>query len=98
MNTSLLKKLEEKEFVFLGAQELKGVSQKEGPNKGRAYEMYILSFADPTTYENHQLNYKKDLDLSYLGKGEKVTLVLELVTGFGNKNSAVQVIDVIPVK
>lgn len=91
---STLKKLEEKEFVFLGAQELKGISQKSN----QPYEMYIISFADQDTYENHQLNFKKGLNLSYLDKGQKVRLCLELIKGFGNKNSAVQVIDVVPVK
>lgn len=94
MTVNLLKKLEEKEFVWLGSQELKGTSQKSG----QPYEMYIASFADQDTYENHQLNYKKGLNLDYLGKGEKVRIVLELVKGYGNKNSAVQIVDVIPVK
>lgn len=94
MTTNLLKKLEEKEFVFLGNQTIEGISQKNN----KPYKINNVTFADPTTFENHILSHKDGLNLTFLSKGERVTLVLDLIPGFAGRNSNVQVIDVRPVK
>lgn len=86
--------MNDKQFVFLSADILTGISK----TSGNPYELHILHFADPTTYENHSLNFKKGLNLTWLKKGDRVTLELELVPSFGNQQSRVLVTDVLPVK
>lgn len=83
-----------KEYVFLSGEPKSGISKKTG----QPYELNKIQFADPVTYENHQLDFKKGLNLSYLSKGERVTLVTEFAAGFGGSDSRSIVIDVIPVK
>lgn len=86
--------MEKKQFVFLKSQEINGISAKTE----KPYSLRKISFADPTTFENHQLDYKEGLQLNYLAKGEMVNLKLDLEQGFGGRDSRAIVIDVIPVK
>lgn len=83
-----------KKFVFLKSQEINGISQKTE----KPYSLRKISFADPVTFENHQLDYKEGLQLSYLGKGESITLKIDLEQGFAGRDSRAIVTDVIPVK
>lgn len=84
----------QKEYVFIEAQEISGISKKTE----KPYEINKIIFADPMTYENHKLDFKKGLNLSFLSKGEKVTLITEFSPGFNGSDSRTIVTDVIPVK
>lgn len=86
--------MDKKQFVFLKSQEINGTSEKSG----KPYSLRKISFADPTTFENHQLDYKDGLNLTYITKGEMVNLKLDLEQGFGGRDSRAIVTDVIPVK
>lgn len=82
----------EKVFRFIEANELKGVSEKTG----NAYHIRKLKFADPGTFENHQLDYKEGLNLSPFSKGEEVTLDVDLQAGYAGKDSRVIITNVWP--
>lgn len=83
----------EKVFRFIEANELKGVSEKTG----NPYHIRKLKFADPATFENHQLDYKEGLTLTPFSKGQEVTLELDLQAGYAGKDSRVVIINVWPV-
>lgn len=72
----------EQDCVFLSADS--GVFANDD---GQKFEWYKLKVADPMTYENHELVYKKDLEFSKLQKGQKVKL--ELMLEPTNKKSRV---------
>lgn len=83
-----------KEYVFIDGQTISGISKKTE----KPYEISKLIFADPATYENHKLDFKKGLNLSFLSKGERVTLETEFVPGFNGSDSRTIVTNVVPVK
>lgn len=68
-----MKFLTEQEVVFLSADS--GVFVSEN---GQKIDWTKITFADPLTYENHDLAYKSHLDLSRINKGDKLLLELEL--------------------
>ena len=82
-----------KEFVFIEAKFLQGVSQKTG----NPYEIRKISFADPLTFENHQLDYTDQASFSHLRKGQRITLETELQTQF-NRDSKLVVTGAVAVK
>lgn len=86
--------MDNKQFVFLKSQEINGISAKTD----KPYSLRKISFADPTTFENHQLDYKEGLMFTHLSKGEMVKLKLDLEQGFGGRDSRAIVTDVVPVK
>lgn len=83
-----------KEYVFLTGEPKSGISKKTG----NPYELNKIEFADPLTYENHKLDFKKGLNLSYLKKGERCFIITEFQVGFNGSDSRSVVTDVIPVK
>lgn len=66
-----------KKYVFLGAD----VIHKE--KNGVMNEYRFITFADPETFENHQLSFSKNLDLNHLRKGQKIHVTGELDKVFG---------------
>jgi hypothetical protein len=84
-----------KEYVFLDGEPLIGTSHKTGVAVD--YEMYKITFADPDTFENHKLDYKKTMDLSVIKKGTRVYIDTEFVAGWGKNDSRSLVVNVIPV-
>jgi hypothetical protein len=63
----------EQESVFLKADS--GVFANDD---GEKIEWCKLVFANPLTFENHELAYKRDLDFSKLNKGDRLILSLSL--------------------
>lgn len=61
------------ECVFLKADS--GTFVGEDGNK---FDWYKLTFANPLTYENHELGFKPQVDFSRINKGQKLILELEL--------------------
>ncbi len=84
----------EKEYVFLDVTERSGISAKNN----KPYEIYQISFADPLTFQNHLLNVKKGLNLTWLQQGDRVHIYQDLQPGFNGRTSQPLVIDVQPVK
>lgn len=78
-----------KKYVFLNAN----VIHKE--KNGLVNEYRFITFADPDTFENHQVTFSKNLDLSNFRKGQKIHVIGELDKVFGR--SQFVVCDVIPV-
>lgn len=66
-----------KKYVFLSAD----VIHKE--KNGIKNEYRFITFADPETFENHQLSFAKNLDLSHFRKGQKIHVIGELDKIFG---------------
>lgn len=66
-----------KKYVFLRAD----VIQKE--KNGIMNEYRFITFADPETFENHQLSFSKNLDLSHFRKGQKIQVNGELDKVYG---------------
>lgn len=83
----------EKVFRFIEANEFQGISEKTK----NPYHIRKVKFADPATFENHQLDYKEGLNLSYLSKGEEVTLEVDLQAGYAGKDSRVVITNIVPV-
>jgi hypothetical protein len=83
-----------KEYVFLEGEPKSGISKKTN----LAYEMNKITFADPDTFENHKLDFKKELNLSFLTKGERVYIESDFVPGWNGQDSRSLVVNVIPVK
>jgi hypothetical protein len=82
-----------KEYVFLEGEPKSGISKKTN----LPYEMNKITFADPATFENHKLDFKKELNLSFLTKGEKVFIETDFVAGWNGSDSRSLVVNVIPV-
>jgi hypothetical protein len=82
------------EFVFISGEPFSGI----GKQSGKPFTLRKINFVDPITYENHQLDFKEGLNLSYLSKGEKVFIesIFE-APRFGNNDSKSVVVNVIPV-
>jgi hypothetical protein len=89
----LKKPKEPKEYVFLEGDPKSGISAKTG----KPYELNKITFADPATFENHKLDFKKDLNLSFLTKGDRVFIESEYVPGWNGQDSRSLVVNVIPV-
>jgi hypothetical protein len=83
-----------KEFVYIEAMNLNGISEKTG----KPYELRKLRFADPLTYENHQLDFAEGLTFGHIQKGERFTYEWDLRTGYGNQDSRPIVTAVNPIK
>jgi hypothetical protein len=83
-----------KTYVFLEGEPKSGISAKTGKN----YELNKITFADPDTFENHKLDFKKGLNLSFLSKGERVHIESDYVPGWNGQDSRSLVVNVIPVK
>jgi hypothetical protein len=83
-----------KVYVFLEGEPKSGTSSKTG----KPYELNKITFADPDTFENHKLDFKKDLNLSFLSKGERVYIESDFVPGWNGQDSRSLVVNVIPVK
>lgn len=47
-------------------------------DNGQKVHWNKIKFANPETYENHELSYRDGLDLSKLSKGQQVLLELDL--------------------
>lgn len=45
---------------------------------GQPFHWYKVVFADPETFENHELAYRDHVDFSRIKKGQKLSLILEL--------------------
>jgi hypothetical protein len=83
-----------KEYVFLEGEPFSGTSSKTG----KPFDISKITFADPNTFENHKLDFKKGLNLSFLTKGEKVFIETDFVAGWNGQDSRSLVVNVIPVK
>lgn len=62
------------EAVFIKSDN--GVFMNE--ETGQKFEWFKVIFADPITFENHELGYSAGLNLSNLTKGSRVLLEIEL--------------------
>lgn len=63
----------EQEAVFLSCDS--GIFDSEN---GQKIAWNKIKFANPATYENHELSYRDGLDVSKLVKGQKVKLEIDL--------------------
>lgn len=76
---------EQKQYVFIESNTLEGVSEKTQ----RPYSLRKVRFADPVTFENHQLDFAENTSFVGFQKGDRVHLILELQTRFNGDSRSV---------
>lgn len=76
---------EQKQYVFIEANTLEGVSEKSG----KPYSMRKVRFADPVTFENHQLDFAENTSFMGFKKGDRVYITTDLQTQYNRDSRAV---------
>lgn len=74
-------------FVFLGAD----VVKKE--KNGIVNEYRFIRFADPVTFENHQLMFSSKCKVDHLNKGDQVHVTGSLNQIYGRSQFLVESVD-----
>lgn len=74
-----------KSYVFIEAKTHSGISAKNN----QPYTLRKIRFADPLTFENHQLSFSEHADFNNFKKGDLVHLQTELETYFNRDSNTV---------
>lgn len=72
-------------YVFIETNVHNGISAKNN----QPYTLRKIKIADPSTFENHTLEFAENANFAGFNKGDRVTLVTDLRTSYNRDSSII---------